>query len=87
MDLVIQKVLFSNTISIDKKCSSSFIQFWGEKSRFSNRRFNLNCDTLLNHGWQQRWKELNKEDYHDGQALEQMSDSLEKARNLYPIND
>lgn len=81
-----EECYFSNTISIDKKCSSSFIQFWGEKSRFSNRRFNLNCDIAFE-SWilaTKRWKELNKEDYRfDGQALEQMSDSLEKARNLY----
>jgi predicted transglutaminase-like cysteine proteinase len=69
-----------------KENSDSFIQFWGEKSRFSERRFDLNCDIAFE-SWvlaARRWKELNQVDYNfNGQAKEQNNSSIEKARDLY----
>ena len=71
---------------LNKENNDSYIQFWGEKNRFSLRRFDLNCDIAFE-SWvlsTKRWKELNKADYKfSGVALEQKSRSIEKARDLY----
>ena len=71
---------------LNKKNNDSYIQFWGEKNRFSLRRFELNSDIAFE-SWvlsTKRWKELNKADYKfSGVALEQKSRSIEKARDLY----
>lgn len=76
----------SDRMILCKENSDSFIQFWGEKSRFSERRFDLNCDIAFE-SWvlaARRWKELNKVDYNfNGQAKEQNNSSIEKARDLY----
>ena len=51
--------LFSSGLMLlNKKDNDSFIQFWGEKSRFSKRRFDLNCDIAFE-SWvlaTKRWK-------------------------------
>jgi UDP-GlcNAc:undecaprenyl-phosphate GlcNAc-1-phosphate transferase len=76
----------SDRMILCKENSDSFIQFWGEKSRFSERRFDLNCDIAFE-SWvlaARRWKELNEVDYNfNGQAKEQNNSSIEKARDLY----
>ena len=76
----------SGRMILSKENSDSFIQFWGEKSRFSERRFDLNCDIAFE-SWvlaARRWKELNEVDYNfNGQAKEQNNSSIEKARDLY----
>jgi UDP-GlcNAc:undecaprenyl-phosphate GlcNAc-1-phosphate transferase len=76
----------SDRMILCKENSDSFIQFWGEKSRFSERRFDLNCDIAFE-SWvlaARRWKELNQVDYNfNGQAKEQNNSSIEKARDLY----
>jgi UDP-GlcNAc:undecaprenyl-phosphate GlcNAc-1-phosphate transferase len=76
----------SDRMLLDKENSDRFIQFWGEKSRFSERRFDLNCDIAFE-SWvlaARRWKELNEVDYNfNGQAKEQNNSSIEKARDLY----
>jgi UDP-GlcNAc:undecaprenyl-phosphate GlcNAc-1-phosphate transferase len=76
----------SDRMLLDKENSDRFIQFWGEKSRFSERRFDLNCDIAFE-SWvlaARRWKELNQVDYNfNGQAKEQNNSSIEKARDLY----
>jgi UDP-GlcNAc:undecaprenyl-phosphate GlcNAc-1-phosphate transferase len=76
----------SDRMLLDKENSESFIQFWGEKSRFSQRRFDLNCDIAFE-SWvlaAKRWKELNQEDFSfNGLAIKQNNPSIEKARDLY----
>ena len=82
----LKEVYLSDRMLLNKHKSDSFIQFWGEKSRFSKRRFNLNCDIAFE-SWvlaTKRWEELNKAEYSfKGEALEQKNSSLEKARDLY----
>ena len=76
----------SDQMPLDKKNSDSFIQFWGGKSRFTKRRFDLNCDIAFE-SWilsAKRWKELNHQEYSfNGVAIEQDNPSIEKARDLY----
>ena len=82
----LKEVYLSDRMLLNKHKSDSFIQFWGEKSRFSKRRFNLNCDIAFE-SWvlaTKRWEELNKAEYNfNGEALDQKNSSLEKARDLY----
>jgi UDP-GlcNAc:undecaprenyl-phosphate GlcNAc-1-phosphate transferase len=76
----------SDRMTLDKEKSDNFIQFWGEKCRFSQRRFDLNCDIAFE-AWvlaTKRWKELNQGDYEfSGKAVEQKNATIEKARDLY----
>ena len=71
---------------LDKENSDNYIQFWGEKKRFSQRRFDLNCEIAFE-SWVlaiRRWKELNQADFKfSGEALEQKNSSIENARDLY----
>ena len=73
-------------MSLDKNNGSDFIQFWGDKSRFSHNKFQLNTDIAFE-SWlfaTQRWKELNKSKYKfDGVAIENKNSSIEAARDLY----
>ena len=73
-------------MSLDKQNRDNYIQFWGEKNRFSQRRFDLNCDIAFE-SWvlaTRRWEELNQADFKfSGEALEQGNSSIEKARDLY----
>ena len=82
----LKDVYLSDRMPLDKVNPDSFIQFWGEKSRFSERRFGLNCDIAFE-SWilaTKRWKELNQVDYEfSGEALKQKNPSIEKARDLY----
>ncbi len=78
---------FSDRMPVNEnENSESYIQFWGEKSRFSQRRFDLNCDIAFE-SWvlaTKRWKELNQVDYNFSEkALEHKNASVEKARDLY----
>lgn len=81
-----QDVYISDSISLGSEYGDNYIQFWGEKSRFSQRRFNLNCDIAFE-AWAlaiRRWKELNQVDFiFSGEAIEQKNSSIEKARDLY----
>ena len=85
-DQELKDVYLSDRMPLNKEKNDSYIQFWGEKNRFSLRRFDLNCDIAFE-SWvlsTKRWKELNKADYKfSGVALEQKSRSIEKARDLY----
>ena len=79
-------LISQDRISLDKQNSDSYIQFWGEKKRFSQRRFDLNCDIAFE-SWvlaTRRWKELNQADFKfSGEAIEQKNPSIENARDLY----
>ena len=79
-------VFLSEPIPINKQNGEDFIQFCGEKVRFSKRRFDLNVDIAFEL-WvlaTKRWKELNLADFKfNGQALEQKNPAIENARNLY----
>ena len=85
-DQELQDVYVSDRMSLDKQNSDGFIQFWGQKKRFSQRRFDLNCDIAIE-SWvlaTRRWKELNQAEFKfSGKALEQKSSSIENARDLY----
>ena len=85
-DQELQDVYVSDRMSLDKQNSDGFIQFWGQKKRFSQRRFDLNCDIAFE-SWvlaTRRWKELNQAEFKfSGKALEQKSSSIENARDLY----
>ena len=76
----------SSRMSLDKQNSDNYIQFWGDKKRFSKRRFDLNCEIAFE-SWvlaTRRWKELNQADYKFSvEALEQKNSPIEKARDLY----
>lgn len=76
----------SERFVIDKPKGDNCIQFWGDKERFSERRFLLNCEIAFE-TWVsicKRWRALNKEVYRfDGQAQKHSSEMIEKARNLY----
>ena len=82
----LEEFRISDRMVLDKENSDSYIQFWGKKSRFSQRRFDLNCDIAFE-SWilaSKRWKELNQMDYEfSAQAKEQKNLSIEKARDLY----
>ena len=85
-NLELKDFYLSDHISLNKQNSDNFIQFWGEKKRFSRRRFDLNCDIAFE-SWvlaTRRWKELNLSDFKfNGEALEQNNPSIENARDLY----
>lgn len=85
-NLELKNCYISDRISLDKQNSDNCIQFWGEKKRFSQRRFDLNCDIAFE-SWvlaTKRWKELNLVDFKfSGEALEQKNPSIENARDLY----
>ena len=76
----------SNRIYLNKQNPDNYIEFWGEKKRFTQRRFDLNCD-IAYETWvlaTRRWKELNHADFKfSGEALKQKSASIENARDLY----
>ena len=76
----------SGPLALNKENSYSFIEFWGDKTRFSRRRFDLNCEIALEL-WlsiTNRWKELNQVEYEfSGEALKHDNSSVEKARDLY----
>ena len=76
----------SSRMSLDKQNSDNYIQFWGDKKRFSQRRFDLNCEIAFE-SWvlaTRKWKELNQADFKfSGEALEQKNSPIEKARDLY----
>ena len=82
----LEDAYISGRMSLDKQNSDNYIQFWGEKKRFSQRRFDLNCDIAFE-SWvlaTRRWKELNQADFKfSGEALEQKNSSIENARDLY----
>ena len=84
-NLEIGDFFISDCISIDKEAKGNNIQFWGDKERFSQRRFDLNCDIAFE-TWvlaTRRWKELNGSDFQfNGEAIPQ-TPSIEKARDLY----
>ena len=68
------------------KTAKVLYNFGVKKSRFSQRRFDLNCDIAFE-SWvlaTKRWKELNRVDYDFSEkALEHKNASVEKARDLY----
>ena len=76
----------SDRVSLNKENSGNYIQFFGNKDRFSKRRFELNVDIAFEL-WvlaTRRWKELNLSDFKFcGEAIEQKNPSIEKARDLY----
>ena len=76
----------SDCMSLDKLNSRNYIQFWGEKKRFSQRRFDLNCDIAFE-SWVlaiRRWKELNHTEFKfSGEAIKQKNSSIETSRDLY----
>ena len=82
----LQDAYTSDLMSFNKQMNGSCIQFWGEKSIFSKRRFDLNCDIAFE-TWMlasNRWKELNLEDFKfNGEALKQKNPAIENARDLY----
>ena len=82
----LEDAYISGRMSLDKQNRDNYIQFWGEKKRFSKRRFDLNCDIAFE-SWvlaTRRWKELNQADFKfHGEALAQKNPSIEKARDLY----
>ena len=82
----IEKFYSSNRMITGKENGGNFIQFWGEKSRFSLRQFDLNCDIAFE-SWvfaTKRWKELNQCDYEfSALAKKQNNPSIEKSRDLY----
>ena len=86
MNLESNDFYISDRIALNKKNSDEFIQFCGEKERFSKRRFDLNVDIAFEL-WvlaTRRWKELNLSDFKfSGEALEQKNSSIENARDLY----
>lgn len=81
-----QESYCSELMFLDKADQTSFIKLWGEKRRFSKRRFDLNCDIAFE-SWvlaSKRWKELNETDYEFGaEAIIQDNHSIENARDLY----
>ena len=76
----------SGCIPLEKQNLNNHIEFFGEKKRFSQRRFDLNCDIAFE-SWvlaTKRWKELNQSDFKfSAEAYKQKNSSIEIARDLY----
>ncbi len=76
----------SEALTINPFRNEDSIQFWGDRDRFSERRFQLNSE-IAHEAFvaaQNRWKDLNKSEYKfDAQASRHENLKIEKARNLY----
>ena len=85
-DVELIDVYISDRIPLNKQVGDNYIKFWGDKKRFTERRFSLNCD-IAYELWilvTRRWKELNQSDFRfSGKALKQKNSSIENARDLY----